>query len=395
MTFSDFIFYAEANLICSIIFLILVVHDYLSVDRQEKQIKYDHALIGFIFYFLADAVWAAIEADFIPKNRFSTLLINLTIFVILAIVTYLWLEYVMAAEKARNRESKKKKFLLLLPFIVSILVLVVTYLVAPGLLINDELELQLVYNIMLILVPDFYIIAVIFYSLKKAKGEANPIEKRKHLFIGIFPVSVTIGGLIQTLFLPNVPIYCFVCTILMLLFYINSMEDRISVDPLTNLNNRGQLHRFFSQEGGTINNKRTFVVMMDINDFKAINDNDGRIEGDRALVIVADVLKIVAKSHSAPVFIGRYGGDEFIMIVQPTDEGEIDSLTEEIRSSVRQICVDNETGYVVSLGVGYDEYLGKDDSLQKCMERADVKLYDDKKRMKEKAKTEKKNDGNK
>ena len=384
MTFDYFIFYAEANIICLIIFGIMVGHDLFNVDRQEKQIKYDHALIAFMFYFLSDSVWAAVEAEFIPKNTVSMLLVNFSNFVLLAIVTYLWLRYVLAFEQVADRENKIKRFLLLLPFILSVLVLIVTYLVAPELLINEALELQLIYNILLVIVPDIYIVAVIVYAVKKSLGETNPSEKRKHLFVGLFPLSVTIGGLIQTLFLPNVPIFCFICTILMLIFFIHEMEARISVDPLTSLNNRGQLHRYVSQEiGAGRDGKRTFVMMIDVNDFKSINDSFGHHEGDRALIIISDVLRSIAKNQATPIFVCRYGGDEFIMIVRSAEEAEVDVLNKEIREKVETECRDKNTPYVLSLGIGYDEFSGKDDSLQKCIQRADTKLYLDKKQRKQ------------
>jgi diguanylate cyclase (GGDEF)-like protein len=82
------------------------------------------------------------------------------------------------------------------------------------------------------------------------------------------------------------------CIILMLTFYIQSMEALISMDPPTKLNNRGQLFRYVSQETSLrMENRPTFVVMLDVNDFKAINDTYGHAEGDRALVIIANSLR--------------------------------------------------------------------------------------------------------
>ena len=56
---SYFIYYTEASIVCVVIFAIMLVWDLLSVDKQEKQIKYDRTLIAFLLYFLSDGLWAA------------------------------------------------------------------------------------------------------------------------------------------------------------------------------------------------------------------------------------------------------------------------------------------------------------------------------------------------
>ena len=78
-----FIYYTESNIVCIIIFSIMLFHNLFSVDRQEKQIKYDYALIAFMLYFLIDAVWASVLAGVLPKNRFAVLAINFAIYVIM------------------------------------------------------------------------------------------------------------------------------------------------------------------------------------------------------------------------------------------------------------------------------------------------------------------------
>jgi GGDEF domain-containing protein len=100
---------------------------------------------------------------------------------------------------------------------------------------------------------------------------------------------VIVGGIIQMLFFPYIPIFCFTCLIVMLIFYIQSIELRISLDSLTNLNNRGQLNRYISQSSSLHQDGRlTIVIMIDIDNFKEINDIYGHAEGDNALIIVSE-----------------------------------------------------------------------------------------------------------
>lgn len=62
MSSEYFVFYLEASLACSAIFAIMLIHDLMGVDRQEKQIKLDGALLALILYFVADTVLEAVLA---------------------------------------------------------------------------------------------------------------------------------------------------------------------------------------------------------------------------------------------------------------------------------------------------------------------------------------------
>ena len=372
-------YYIEANIVCILVFAILLLHNHFSIDRQEKQIKFDHALIAFMLYFISDAAWAAIIAGMLPRNRFTVVATNFSNCVIMAAITFLWLRYVMAVEQSPHREKKSSQFAVAFPFLVSTVTMIALYLINPRLLLSDDLELQPAYNIFLVIVPSIYITAVIVYTSRRAHTEKNPFEKRRHLFVGLFPLLVILGGVFQLLALPKTPIFCFCCTILMLIFYIQSMEGQISIDPLTRLNNRRQLLHYLTQESGNHRDGRlTYVIMLDINDFKKINDTYGHAEGDRALVLVANALRKAVNSHSMSAFLGRYGGDEFIIILHPGSAEEIEPLVNEIRAQIEDACRAQGTPYVVSVGIGCDALKDGEDTLQECMRRADEKLYLDK-----------------
>ena len=381
---SYFVYYTEASIVCVIIFAIMLFRDLFNVDRQEKQIKYDHALIAFMFYFVSDALWAAVIAGMLPRNLFTVLTTNFANCILMAAITYTWLRYVMAVEQIPDRDKPIKRFAIISPFLISTIALIATYLAAPRMLLSEALELQPAYSAFQISVPIIYIVAVLFYAIQRAIAVDSPIDRKRHLFVGFFPLMVIVGGLIQVLLLPETPIFCFCSAILMLVFYINSMEAQISTDPLTQLNNRGQLLHYTSQRTNLHREgRRTFVVMFDINDFKSINDTHGHSEGDRALILMAESLRDVVKKHSTPMFLARYGGDEFTLVVHPTDDGEMPPLIDEIREQIAARCRAEGTPYVLSVGAGYDELVGEDDTFPKCMERADEKLYLDKARQKE------------
>ncbi|MBR4732848.1 MAG: GGDEF domain-containing protein [Lachnospiraceae bacterium] len=374
-----FIYYASFNLVGIIIFGIMLAHDRLSIDRQEKQLKYDHTLIAFMLYFLSDAIWAGVDSGVFPVNSFTVLATGFSNFVIMTAITYTWLRYVMAVEQIPNRNEPRTRFAILFPFLLSVIALIVTYLVAPNLLIDENNKTTNLFDVFLVTIPYVYVIAVIVYTVKKAVHEKSAIMKRRHIYIGFFPIMVVVGGLMQMILMPELPIFCFGCIILMIIFYIQSMDSQISTDPLTKLNNRGQLSRYLSQPSNLrMEGRKTYVVMVDVNDFKMINDTYGHAEGDAALVILAQALVNTVRSRSMPMFLGRYGGDEFVLIAHPVKESELEDLVRDLRSNVQKKCESEKKQYIMSVGIGYDEFLGDNDVIQKCMQRADSKLYLDK-----------------
>lgn len=378
--FDYFITYAGGNMICLIIFGILLSHDLLRVDRQEKQIKFDNTLIAVMLYFVSDSIWAAVISGIIPATMTSMVIVNSANYFIMAYISYTWLGYVMALVNMPGRNSKKTKLLILSPFAVSTLIMILLFVFNRQMLINDALEIQPAVYVFLALVPDIYTGIVLFVSIRKALRERNLIEKRKHLYVGILPFLTIAGGLVQLIVADDKPLFCFSCTILMLVFYINMIEDRISIDPLTGLNNRGHLIYYSMQKSNVHREGReTFVIMMDANGFKTINDTYGHAEGDSALIIIANALKKSVKNINMPLFLSRYGGDEFVIIAHPVSEEEITKLVRNIRGEIESQCITQGKPYILSLGVGYDK-LQRDEAIEKCIQRADRRMYLDKRR---------------
>ena len=377
------VFYIEALVVCMIMFVILLMHNRSSIDRQEKQIKFDRALIAFILYFTADIFWAALEGGFLAKTRVAVVADTFALYVLMAGIVYFWMEYALAVEQAPHRNRPVNRFAVLFPFLVTTVILILNYVFAPQTLINDKLEIRSAFSIYLMVTPVIYLAAVLFYTLRQARKEEDRVEKRKHLFIGMLPVLILLVGMAQELFFPKLPIYCFADSLLMLIFYIQSIDDQVSLDPLTKLNNRGQLRRYVSQKANLeIEGRMTVVVMLDVNDFKLINDTYGHAEGDRALVLIADALRKVVSDGNIPAFLCRYGGDEFTVILHPTRLEEVEQLITRIREELHREAESEEKPYDISIAAGYDELLTENETIQDCVRRADEKLYEDKRIMK-------------
>ncbi|MBP5270400.1 MAG: hypothetical protein ILO42_05525, partial [Clostridia bacterium] len=219
-----FIYYTESAIVCLIVFAIILINDLLNVDRQEKQVKFDRALVAFMLYFISDVFCAAMKAGFLPKTRLLFIIFNFSDYVLMSAITYSWLDYLMAVEQTPNRNKKTNRVIGVIPFIVSTVALVALYVIAPHTLQSDTFDPRPAFNVFLVTVPLINIAAGILLSVRRAMEEETFSEKRRHLYVGFFPLMVVGGGMLQMILLPNTPIFCYSCVILMLVLYINSLE---------------------------------------------------------------------------------------------------------------------------------------------------------------------------
>ncbi len=149
--------------------------------------------------------------------------------------------------------------------------------------------------------------------------------------------------------------------------------ERASNDPLTGLSNR----RVFDERiGGMMDSANRYnnpltMIAMDLDRFKEINDNLGHQAGDDVLVSVANVLSSAVRSTDLLV---RFGGDEFVLVLDNTDLKSARVLAERLCSAVNDLDVwaDDNTRLGVSIGLAE---LKKGESLKEWMERADDILY--------------------
>ena len=379
MGFDYFVFYTEASIICVIILLMILITDRIYHTKQEKQIWFGRAITAFILYFISDACWAAMLSGQFPKIRFFVVLFNYTNYIFLGLMAYGMFMFIAASEKMPFRKRFRNRVLCFLPVIASVLFISIAYLSDPLFWISENNELNDLYFPLLISVPSCYLMAGFILSVKYA-GKADTKEKRRqYLFIGSVPFSVGAFGMIQV-FALNAPTFCFGCTIMWLWFYIQNMHTLISVDDLTRLNNRGQINRYMDQihysEDSSI-----LVMMLDINRFKEINDTYGHAEGDRALIIAAEALRQACEQIKAIVFLGRYGGDEFTIVIQnPGDDEKPEQIAEMIRRVLAERQKEDNLPYFLEFSIGYDEIKGSSDTVYECLKRADKKMYLDKRR---------------
>ncbi|MCK7498119.1 MAG: diguanylate cyclase [Comamonadaceae bacterium] len=145
-------------------------------------------------------------------------------------------------------------------------------------------------------------------------------------------------------------------------------------DPLTGIANRTAFEDRLQREYGRWKRYRHPLgfAILDVDHFKQVNDNYGHKAGDRALKLIAQVLR---QSLRETDFIARYGGEEFVALLPETGTSQVAEVAEKLRYAI-ETCSFHHRGerVPITLSVGYCEFRG-DDSGEDAFQRADAALY--------------------
>ena len=151
-------------------------------------------------------------------------------------------------------------------------------------------------------------------------------------------------------------------------------QERAMTDALTGMLNRYGLQRVLAHEHAEARRytRPLSCLMVDLDNFKTINDTFGHLAGDVALKQVAGILNEIVRRSD---MVSRYGGDEFLVLLPETDLEGADALAEKIRATAAsQIFGDGSPQFQVTLSIGAAT-LADDESGNDMIARADMALY--------------------
>ena len=145
-------------------------------------------------------------------------------------------------------------------------------------------------------------------------------------------------------------------------------------DGLTKLYNRSEIERRINralEESRESGDDRVHLIMLDIDNFKKVNDVYGHKEGDRVIIALSDILQKAAESMQG-ASAGRWGGEEFMLILSGNENEAVMELAEKIRASFAETKFPAAGHQTVSIGV---TQVRNRESIDRICSRVDKALY--------------------
>ncbi|WP_198166084.1 GGDEF domain-containing protein [Sporosarcina ureae] len=147
-------------------------------------------------------------------------------------------------------------------------------------------------------------------------------------------------------------------------------------DPLTNAYNRRAIDKVFKKQISQYKNqrKKIGVVLIDLDNFKYINDTFGHQTGDELLRCVAECIMSNSKKED---YVVRWGGDEFVHVILDLKEDTISEYVRSLRSKLSDL--DVESVSAVSASIGIAVYPDDGETFEVLIQKADTSMYEMKK----------------
>ena len=364
----------QANIFALLVLLIIYIgvkkHTNMSIakDRLFMYILYTNALILIIDCFSIFLYDVPGQLVFVSQSFLTT-----AFYVLNPLPGFFWILYVYVFIFHEHKQLKK------LAWIASILVM-----------INAVLSIASIWTGSLFIIgpdnsydrgPLFFLMPVCAFIYTIIGFfviiiERKKINSRDFVPLLLFAVPPAIGGLLQSLVYGLVVLWPSL-TISLLIIYVFIQSKTINTDFLTGLNNDRSFYTYLNDWKKWKKDDKSIVgFMMDMDNFKDINDRLGHHVGDRALKEMSQILKDSFRRYD---FIARLGGDEFVAIIEVSNPSEINVIKERLFQAIDTFNQANTNQYHLSISFGLDTFNPeKEETLKSFFNRLDKLMYEHK-----------------
>ncbi len=369
-------FTVQANIVCIIILAVLFYRQQDSSEQTDAGIVWSRLLILQIIYCLSWIFRVLDDVSLLPGNlasQFFFAAMNLVLFFVMCWMVFVHTELY---QKSTLLDSFAAKALIFLPCLINTIMLMLSpftgfYFDISG----DTMTRGTLYPLMLALSVGYPAMSVITTILRRKR--MTRYERDAASFAAIYPAVFAIFGPLQSLNW-KMPLLCYVIVIADIFVNLSYTDSLILTDHLTKIPNRNGLMQHLAARLGQVNPEGLHVFAVDIDDLGGINSSHGRLEGDHALVLVAEALQKFRKNEH-DCYISRYYSDEFILTADIQDREELELFIEHIRNYVSNMAMSARLNYHLRVSVGWARYeqFSRTETISGLIEEADRSLLED------------------
>ena len=363
-------YYILANVFAIVVFGVLLVMNALRSEYHTKKLMLTHLIAFSISVFAQDIFWTIVNSR--ASSPWLILFSNYLMFFTVLGTSITWTLYVLGIKRITDQKFFLFGKIAILSYVVfGILMIPITFFLSSFWIQNGEMN-PLYWIITLSFSVVFLILTSVFSVLGAIDKEQIAFRK-EYIVNAIGPVVLIICSIIQVIN-PYIPLICYSMTLVILMSFLFTLTTHSKTDPLTGLNNRNELLRFISRAGHE-SNAENIVIMADLDSFKKINDTYGHVKGDEVLIRVSNVISKYCREAQKKMFLCRYGGDEFLIIIKNgTNEDAV-----KFGKEMNLILCDGMYEIPVSMTIGYAEWNGLSSTFEDSLKIADKFMYEKRK----------------
>lgn len=373
------ILYLEINLVSAVL-LVMIRRKTLGLTRMEAQRYFSLALDVQMLFFFSDALAMLVQTGILKAGPAVLLGAKTVYFLCSCLMCYFWFLYFESITdspfiKKQSNIIRSSVFV----WIMAVLLGVNLFTGSCFFIASDGTYQRGPLFPLLYLLAYLYVVYECGRAFMSYPKEESYSRRETLRSVALFPLLPAAAGILQFIW-PQLPLLCAALSLESLLLYLNWTESLISMDPLTRLNNRRQLeYQYNTWKKNASENECIQFLMIDADRFKQINDTYGHNEGDRALMRIAEAMRLSCANRDLRTCIARFGGDEFSILLWSDDPSEAQKLAEAIRRNVEDLNRQAGSRYELHVSIGIctaQPHM----SLRLLVQNADSGLYEEKKK---------------
>lgn len=340
----------DSSIISFIILAIILLHSYNRSERIFTQYKlYITLLILNMALIVIDILGWVFNGLPGPQNHLCNIVFNVILYIAAPTVPSVWVLYTCHLIYS-EQQTKNIKAVLLVLLSVNAVITVISIFTGWYFYIDAA---NIYRRGIWFPVHAGYCILLMLYSFFFVLAKRKYFQKRQFNTVMLFYIAPIVGMTLQALYY-GVSYNWTGTAISLLIIYFNLQSRNLNTDYLTGVNNRLHFQVYINEKMRSSSDKRTFgAIMIDIDSFKQINDKYGHVIGDEAL---KDTVQILKSSLRRDDFIARFGGDEFLVVVDVQNLKMLEDTIRRIKAHVELFNSQQIKPYKLSFSFGYDIY---------------------------------------
>ena len=358
------------NVYSAIILLVIYIHALRFFHKDSAPDRLYLTVLVVTFLLLGLDILSRFDGNvswfYASVNAFG----NFAVFLMVPTIPSLWVAYVHLQVFGEERKTKQLYHGLVILYIANAAMVILSQYFGWFYFIDS---MNVYHRGPLFFLPVLITVALLLVAFAIVYQNRGRLERKKYLSLIFFAIPPAIAIVLQVIFY-GISLLLNGVTLSLLVVFLNLQSDNMYTDHLTGLHNRKRLDAYLEEKVHSGAEGKPFsAILLDINNFKRINDTCGHDTGDHALKTTARLLKGCLGMND---FVARYGGDEFCIVLGVSGKGDLEAMIHRIGECFKKY---NESGprpYKLELSMGYaayDRHSGL--SAEEFLRKVDLMMY--------------------